>query len=153
MQWRGGSKELPTFVTELLSHCCQGGETREGALTLTLSGDLGAGKTTFVQALAAQLGVREVVRSPTFVIQKVYELPHDSTWAARCGLTHLAHIDAYRLSAGSELKQLGFSRLVHDRSTCIVLEWPEHVSAVLPDEYVALTFTVLDEHTRQIVLT
>src|ERR1700754_3179272 len=68
----------------------------QGATLVTLTGELGAGKTTFTQSLARALGVTDTVTSPTFVLEKIYSLP-DSTQ----GFTRLVHIDAYRLSGGA----------------------------------------------------
>jgi tRNA threonylcarbamoyladenosine biosynthesis protein TsaE len=106
----------------------------KGAATLvTLSGELGAGKTTFTQALARALGVTDTVISPTFVLEKIYDLP------ASAAFTKLIHIDAYRLKEGRELIALGFNELTQDPHNLIVLEWPEHVAEVLPTATVAIT--------------
>src|ERR1700683_2680478 len=74
----------------------------DGATLITLSGELGAGKTTFTQAVAKALGVEDIVNSPTFVIEKVYNLPEGK------GFHRLVHIDAYRLTSNGELAALGF---------------------------------------------
>lgn len=92
----------------------------EGAFLLLLSGELGAGKTTFVQALGRVLGVKERLVSPTFLIQKEYETK-DKTFR------RLVHIDAYRLKSKSELEELGWKELVSDPETLVVVEWPEQV--------------------------
>ncbi len=73
----------------------------DGATLLCLEGDLGAGKTTFTQALARALGVTDGVLSPTFVIAK----RHPINWN---GLTNLIHVDAYRLEGGAALRPLRF---------------------------------------------
>lgn len=90
------------------------------ATLVTLSGDLGAGKTSFVQGLAAALGVTEQVTSPTFVLERVYPL-------SSRGFTRLAHIDAYRLKGAHELAPLGFAELLEDPGALVLLEWPEIV--------------------------
>ncbi|MDB5195161.1 MAG: hypothetical protein JWO84_345 [Parcubacteria group bacterium] len=105
----------------------------EKATLVTLSGELGAGKTTFTQALAQALGVAETVTSPTFVLEKIYELP------ASAPFRRLVHIDAYRLNGGHELASLGFSELMKDVGNLIVLEWPERVANMLPPATVAIT--------------
>lgn len=112
-----------------------------GATLVTLSGELGAGKTSFTQALARAYGVEEHVTSPTFVLEKVYALPKGP-------FERLAHIDAYRLNGGAELAPLGFHDLVQDPDTLIVLEWPEKVADGLPAADVAITLTVCDDATR-----
>jgi len=94
-----------------------------GATVLALSGELGAGKTTFTQGIARGLGVTEQVTSPTFVIQKTY--PLDGQYFAR-----LVHIDAYRLADEKELNAIDFQRYVEDSKNLIVIEWPERVPGV-----------------------
>lgn len=115
----------------------------DGATIVGLQGDLGAGKTTFVQAVAGVLGVDEHVTSPTFVIEKVYALDH-------AVFRHLVHIDAYRLESGEELRTLGWKQMSADPGNLILLEWPERVGDLLPDQTPVITFTFIDEHTREI---
>ncbi|MDP2651771.1 MAG: tRNA (adenosine(37)-N6)-threonylcarbamoyltransferase complex ATPase subunit type 1 TsaE, partial [bacterium] len=98
-----------------------------GATLVTLSGDLGAGKTAFVKAVAHVLGIEETVTSPTFVLEKIYQLGSETPKFKR-----LIHIDAYRLEAGSELAQLGFDELMSDAGNLILLEWPGKVAEALP---------------------
>lgn len=107
-----------------------------GAMLVTLSGELGAGKTTFAQALARALGITETVTSPTFVLEKIYRLPEGKPFA------RLAHIDAYRLEGKGALVPLGFDELMQDRGTLVVLEWPEKVADELPKADVALRLEV-----------
>lgn len=84
---------------------------------LILTGDLGAGKTTFTQGLAAGLGVHSGVVSPTFVLSRVHRAPAD----APAGTPDLVHVDAYRLRSASELTDLDLDASV-DRSVTVV-EW------------------------------
>ncbi len=114
------------------------------ATVLALSGELGAGKTAFTQALARALGVEEVVNSPTFVLEKLYALPRGSAFEK------LVHIDAYRLENEDELAPLGFDTLVADPTNLIVLEWPEHVTRAVPAAARALVFAVADDGSRNI---
>jgi tRNA threonylcarbamoyladenosine biosynthesis protein TsaE len=91
--------------------------------TLALHGDLGVGKTTFVQGLARGFGIREMVTSPTFNIYTVYHGP------ART----LIHFDAYRLDRPSQVEDL----LVEDflvSPWCLAVEWPDKVSGWLPPD-------------------
>ena len=112
-----------------------------GATLVTLSGELGAGKTAFTKAVAQELGIAEVVNSPTFVLEKIYALPRES---GTTGFARLAHIDAYRLEKGSELAPLGFDELMKDSGTLILLEWPEQVRDALPEPSVRIAITALD---------
>lgn len=103
------------------------------AVIMALSGDLGAGKTTFTQFLASILGVEEAITSPTFVIQKSYQTKHTVSPQALHRVFHrLIHIDAYRLEKSEELLKLGFASLLGDPQNLIVIEWPERVEDILP---------------------
>jgi tRNA threonylcarbamoyladenosine biosynthesis protein TsaE len=97
------------------------------AAIVALSGDLGAGKTTFAQGIAGALGIAENVTSPTFVIQKIYPIPQ-----GRFPFTHLVHIDAYRLEREAELEKIGWHERATDPHNLIVIEWPERVAALIP---------------------
>lgn len=117
--------ELVPFVEQFLNSLSRG----EKALVLGLSGDLGAGKTTFTQTLAQLLGVAETVQSPTFVVMKRYNTQHHT-------FKKLIHIDAYRLHSGQELLSLGFNNWKKDPETIIVIEWPEQVGdTITPTEH------------------
>jgi tRNA threonylcarbamoyladenosine biosynthesis protein TsaE len=97
----------------------------EGATVVGLYGDLGAGKTFFTQSVAKELGIIESIVSPTFVIEKIYELK-DSKFS------HLIHIDAYRIESSSELISLGFQKIISDPTNLILIEWPERVEDIMP---------------------
>ncbi len=114
-----------------------------GATLITLSGELGAGKTSFVQGVAASLGVVGSVTSPTFVLEKVYELRGQP-------FSKLIHIDAYRLVSGDELRALGFDELMGDAGNLVLLEWPEKVSDLLPAPAHRITLTVPETGGRSI---
>lgn len=115
----------------------------DAATVLALKGDLGSGKTAFTKGLAKALGVTEEITSPTFVIQKIYQLENQQ-------FDHLIHIDAYRLESADELRSLGWDEIMTNPSNCIVLEWPEKVEGLLPDSAYEIEFTFVDEETREI---
>lgn len=116
----------------------------QGATLVTLSGELGAGKTAFTKAVAHTLGVESVVTSPTFVLEKIYQLPSTQAFG------RLVHIDAYRLEAGKDLKALGFDEVLQDASNLILLEWPEMVADALPASAVSITLKVIPSGGRNI---
>lgn len=97
-----------------------------GGEIIALTGDLGAGKTAFSQAIAKCLGVKEPVISPTFTIWQQYDCSHSI-------IKKLIHIDAYRLSAGQDLIDLGINDWVSQKDVLIIIEWPEKVSDWLPE--------------------
>ena len=111
--------------------------------TVGLFGDLGSGKTTFSQALGKHLGITESVTSPTFTIMKSYGINS-------ADFSTLIHIDAYRLEHAHELEVLGFRDLLKDPKNLIVLEWPERVSEILPDDLIKIYFKFITENEREI---
>ena len=111
-------------------------EHSESASLVTLTGDLGAGKTTFTGQLAGYLGVTEPVVSPTFGIMKSYELLDHPDF------DRLVHIDAYRIEDISEVGPLRFTELFQTPRTLICLEWPEQIASVLPKQQVAVTLEI-----------
>ena len=117
----------------------------QGATLITLSGELGAGKTAFVKALAEELGISVVVHSPTFVLEKMYPLPEGGSFA------RLVHIDAYRLNGGKELEPLDFTALMNDEKNLIALEWPEQVSDALPPPALHLSLVLKDDGSRTLL--
>lgn len=120
-------------------------EKREKALVVGLHGDLGSGKTAFVQLVAKNLGIKETITSPTFVIQKTYNLQLTTN-----NFKKLIHIDAYRLESGRELEKLGWREIMNDPKNLILIEWPEIVSEILPKDFWRINFKFIDENTREI---
>ncbi|MEK7652779.1 MAG: tRNA (adenosine(37)-N6)-threonylcarbamoyltransferase complex ATPase subunit type 1 TsaE [Patescibacteria group bacterium] len=114
------------------------------AVVVGLHGDLGSGKTTFVQFVAEMLGTKENITSPTFVIEKIYKI-ENYNWPKR-----LIHIDAYRLKCGEELRILGFEEILNDQENLILIEWPENVYDILPKNILKIEFEFIDENTRKI---
>jgi len=121
------------------------------AVVFALSGNLGSGKTTFTKAFAEACGVSpDEITSPTFVIMKSYEIAEPRVLMG--GWTKLIHIDAYRLEKPEEIIRLDWNDLVSDPANIILVEWPEHVGAALPRNAQKITFSLVDEHTREISL-
>jgi ATPase, YjeE family len=116
---------------------------REGATVVALNGDLGAGKTTFSQFIGRALGVTENIPSPTFLIERVYELKA-KPW------THFVHIDAYRLEREEELLALGFAEMLEKPENLIFIEWAERVKNILPNSAIHIDINHVDETTREI---
>ncbi len=139
--------EAARFVADLAPSSAGRLPAGRQATLITLSGELGAGKTAFTKSVAKALGVEAVVNSPTFVIENIYQLPAPQSGA---GFARLIHIDAYRLESGHELAALGFDELLRDPSNLILLEWPEMVADALPPPAVALTLVAHDDGSRTI---
>ncbi len=110
----------------------------KSAVVLALSGDLGAGKTTFLQGFARGLGISEVVNSPTFVILKRFK--------------NFYHIDCYRLDEPKDILQLGFEEILKNPHNIIAIEWPEKIAGLLPKEIISIQFTHLEENKRELTV-
>jgi len=117
-----------------------------GALVLGLVGELGAGKTTFIQGLAESLKIKERILSPTFVIMKRFAIG-DKPFA------NLYHIDCYRIESPRELSALGFKEIIKDSKNLIVIEWAEKIKKILPKETLWIKFDHLGENKRKIKMT
>ncbi len=134
-------QDMQSLVIEVLSKLK--GLTR----VLALSGELGAGKTTFTKVLARELGIEEDITSPTFVIQKSYKIPKPFF-----GVKKLVHIDAYRLEGADDMKTLDFANTLAAAGTLVVIEWAENIVSALPNSTININFKHIDETTRKVVI-
>ncbi|MGB8646698.1 MAG: tRNA (adenosine(37)-N6)-threonylcarbamoyltransferase complex ATPase subunit type 1 TsaE [Anaerolineae bacterium] len=114
----------------------------ESGDVVALIGDLGAGKTHFVQGLARGLGVKESVHSPTFILANEY----------RSGRMPLYHVDAYRVAGAGEALGFGFDDYLNGTGVTVI-EWADRIRAALPPEYLTLEFHHAGETVRAITIT
>ena len=121
---------------------------QSSATVVGLYGELGAGKTSFVQALAKILGVSQNATSPTFVIEKIYKLDNSKLNNGR--FNRLIHIDAYRLKDSRELKALGWDTIISDPKNLIVIEWADTVEDILPKDTKKIYLSILHHNMRVI---
>lgn len=133
--------DLSAFAIELVQELAR--THKEGATVLALRGDLGAGKTTLVQAIGNVLGVTETITSPTFTIMKQYTTESDS-------FQTLVHMDAYRIDDESELRPLHIAELLEMPKTLVCIEWPEKIATTLPAFALLVELVVVDEDTRTV---
>ncbi|MEI6553870.1 MAG: tRNA (adenosine(37)-N6)-threonylcarbamoyltransferase complex ATPase subunit type 1 TsaE [bacterium] len=119
------------------------------ALILVLKGDLGSGKTAFTKCIGEILGIEDEITSPTFTIEKRYNITNDQENC--CGIKTLVHIDAFRLESGSEISSIDFTETLKNSKNLICFEWPEMVSDtnVLPPNSPVVEFEFVDENTRK----
>lgn len=117
------------------------------AIILALQGELGAGKTTFLQGFARGLGAKERAQSPTFVIVRKYKIKKQKR-----GPKNFYHIDCYRINRPREIIKLGFNKMVSSSENIIAIEWADKISSVLPKNSLRLRFQVVGKKTRKIKL-
>jgi tRNA threonylcarbamoyladenosine biosynthesis protein TsaE len=128
------SAEETRRVGRLLGESCRGGEV------LLLEGDLGAGKTTLTQGVAAGLGVTASVISPTFILLREYE-----------GRLPLYHFDFYRLEGTGRAVDLEFGEYLGAGGVCVI-EWPAFAPEVAPPEYLRVELRISGETSRTLIL-
>lgn len=112
----------------------------KGGTVLGLIGELGSGKTVFVQGLAKALGVKQTVNSPTFVLMKIYDLRkalHD--------IRHLVHVDAYRINNYQELLDVGLGEYLNKKDTLVAIEWADKVKKILPKKTLYINFQIKNQ--------
>jgi len=130
-------EQLPEAAKQFVS--LMGNET-----VYTFTGDMGAGKTTFIAALSAALGVDpEEANSPSFAIANEYR----SETTAEL----IYHFDMYRLESLEEALEIGFEDYLDSGALCFV-EWPSVVKDILPDDTVSVTIKVNDDDSRDITV-
>ncbi|MBX9765016.1 tRNA (adenosine(37)-N6)-threonylcarbamoyltransferase complex ATPase subunit type 1 TsaE [Patescibacteria group bacterium] len=112
------------------------------AHVIGLSGPLGAGKTTFVQMIAKELGVTDTVPSPTFTLMRPYAITHPA-------FKRLIHIDAYRLSE-KDAGGIDWAGYEKNPENLIIVEWPEHLGEGIADRIPTIRLAVVGEEKRAI---
>ena len=113
---------------------------------VALSGELGAGKTTFVQGVLAGMGAEGPFTSPTFVLMKQYDLS-----VPMRGVERVYHVDAYRVGE-EDLRVQGFAEWANDPAGVVLLEWPERVPGLVPEKAIRISITVEKEGRRVEIL-
>ena len=129
-----GTQDLPRAARVFLDHI---GDSR----VIAFYGSMGAGKTTFITALCEALGVRDVVNSPTFTIVNEY----------RDGAGEpVYHFDFYRINRLSEALDIGLYEYFDSGALCLV-EWPEMIEELLPEDVFKVQILVDDADTRTLL--
>ena len=121
------------FALEILN--TQGNEK---AIVIGLSGNLGGGKTTFLQGFARGLGIGEKILSPTFVILKRFTVKKTSK--------NFYHFDCYRTNKPEEILDLDFKKIISDVKNIVAIEWPEKINKFLPEGTILIYFKFIDKN-------
>ena len=126
----------------------------DAAIALGLSGNLGGGKTTFLQGFAKGLRVKEKILSPTFVIMKRFELKNNK-------FSNFYHIDCYRLKDHDDILELmgfsakggpasGWKDIISNPKNIVAVEWPEKIKRAMPKSATTINFKFISENKREI---
>lgn len=117
----------------------------QGGDIVALYGNLGGGKTTFVQGLAKGLGIKCKIISPTFIVIRQYRIRNNEL-----GIKDFYHIDLYRVETEKDTEGLGILDLFNDKNAIVVIEWAEKIQNLLPEKRWEIHFEYLEEEKRKI---
>lgn len=123
---------------------------KKTAVVIGLKGDLGGGKTTFLQGFAKGLGIKEKILSPTFVIIKRFKIPKSKHLTSN--IQYLIHIDCYRIEKPKEILDLGFKEIISNPQNIVTIEWANRIGNILPKNVIIIKFEFLNKTTRKIYL-
>jgi tRNA threonylcarbamoyladenosine biosynthesis protein TsaE len=121
-------------------------KTLKGGEVLALHGDLGSGKTTFMQGLAEGLGVKRRIISPTFIIMRTYDTASEHSK----DIKNLYHVDLYRIESERDVEGLGLLELLGERENIVAIEWPDKIENLLPENRIDIYFEYLEDDNRSI---
>lgn len=122
------------------------GQKLTSGAVVALYGNLGAGKTKFLQGFSHGLGVKENVNSPTFNILKLYKVNGHQV------VKNFCHIDAYRLNSEEDLIALGVEEYLADKATVTAIEWADKIKKIWPKNVIKVRLRVLSENKRELFL-
>ena len=132
-------EELPKVVLQVLDYA-------QGKKKLLFTGEIGAGKTTFIKALCAHFKVQEYVTSPTFSLINEYAFENENGKEAL-----IYHLDLYRLKNIQEALDIGIEDYLYDENYCFI-EWPELIEPILPEGVVRINISLLNDSKRKMLL-
>jgi len=113
------------------------GKTVKNSTLIALYGDLGSGKTTFVQGLAKGLGISKRLISPTFIILRTYQITISNKQIA---ISNFYHVDLYRTQSGDDIRGIGLDEIIKNNQDIIAVEWAEKLGEFLPDKRIDIHF-------------
>ncbi len=147
-------KEIATNLvnrTENREHRVKGREYKKGAVVLALSGELGSGKTTFVQGLAEGLGIKKRIISPTFIMMRKYQVKLQKSKSPK--LQAFYHVDLYRLedNVETEVRNLGIEEIWSSPENIVAIEWAEKIKKIVPQDATWIKFEDLEGNRRRIL--
>jgi tRNA threonylcarbamoyladenosine biosynthesis protein TsaE len=117
----------------------------KGAVIFGLEGDLGAGKTVFLQGFARGLRIKEKVLSPTFVIMRRFKINNSC-------FKNFYHFDCYRIENPEDVLILGFKEIISNSQNIVAIEWADRIQKILPKRALILKFQFVNKNKRKIML-
>lgn len=127
--------KLPLAVKAFLPHL-------DGYKIFLINGQMGVGKTTFVQELLTQMGVEQLEGSPTYSLINSYQTPNYGT---------VYHLDLYRLKKLEEAYDIGLEEII-DENAYLFIEWPDLILSLISEPYCEMNFTLLENNVRKLSL-
>lgn len=127
----------------------------KAGLVLALIGELGSGKTTFAQNFAKALGVKEKIKSPTFIIMRkhqIHPVKSREAGAAKPLFHRVYHFDAYRIRDEKEVLNLGWQEIIKNQENIVLVEWADKIKKILPKDCVKIKFKHLMGNKRVITI-
>jgi tRNA threonylcarbamoyladenosine biosynthesis protein TsaE len=115
----------------------------KNSVILALKGDLGGGKTTFLQGFAKGLGIKEKILSPTFIILKKFQIPNSK-------YKYFYHFDCYRIEKSKEVLKLGFKKLISNPKNIVAIEWADKIRKIVPKNSLKIDFKFINKNNRKI---
>jgi len=119
-------------------------------LIIGLKGDLGGGKTTFLQGFAQGLKIKKKILSPTFVIIRKFTIPKNKK--NQSYFNHFYHVDCYRIKKPREILSIGFDKIISDPKNIVAIEWVDRIKTILPKDIFFLKFKFVNKKNREITI-
>jgi len=139
MRFQSNSPEHTKQIAAQFATTLTGGEV------ILLEGELGVGKTTFVQGFAVVLGYEGPVRSPTFTLVNIYPTTHST-------IKKIVHVDLYRLSREQDLQVLALEEWMNQTDSVLLVEWPQEFAIFQNTDCIKISIETLDETLRAITI-
>ncbi len=117
------------------------------ARVFAFCGKMGAGKTTFVKAICEELGVEDVITSPTFAIINEYSIDNHNVQCSTFNVQRIYHFDFYRIKKLEEVYDMGYEDYFYSGALCFI-EWPELIEEILPDDAVRVSIIEQQDGSR-----
>jgi len=132
------STEETQKIAKLLAEEILKAPLKKKARVLALTGNLGGGKTTFLQGFAQEMGIKEKINSPTFVIMKRFK--------------NFYHFDCYRIQKQKDILDLGFEKIINNPKNIVAIEWADKIKKIIPKDTLWIKFEHLGGNKRRIVI-